>query len=100
MRRISKEIFSSWLEGRLIHDRNDRFKKEVVKCLPLKDISSTIIIQVVPSLIRVSRKALGISTLLQAAVPKILETVPQSYYENTMSLVEVSNNSSIISDCM
>ena len=57
-------------------------------------------VQVVPSLIQISRKALGISTLLQAALPKILESVPQSYYENTMSLVEVSNNSSIISDSM
>ena len=56
--------------------------------------------QVVPSLIQISRKALGISTILQAALPKILESVPQSYYENTMSLVEVSNNSSIISDCI
>ena len=57
-------------------------------------------IQVVPSLIQVSRKALGITTLVQAALPKILDTVPQSYYENTMSLVEVSKNSSIISHCM
>ena len=56
--------------------------------------------QVVPSLIRVARKSLGITTLVQAALPKILETVPQSYYENTMSLVEVNNNSSIISHCM
>ena len=55
-----------------------------------KDISNTTITQVVPSLIRVSYKALGISTFLQAAVPKILESVPQSYYENTMSLVEVT----------
>ena len=65
-----------------------------------KDMSNTAITQVVPSLIQVSRKALGISTLLQAALPKILETVPQSHYENTMSLVEVSNSSSIISDCI
>ena len=37
-----------------------------------------------------SRKSLGITTLVQAALPKILDTVPKSYYENTMSLVEVS----------
>ena len=48
------------------------------------------IIQVVPSLIKISRKSLGITTLVQAALPKILDTVPKSYYENTMSLVEVS----------
>lgn len=61
--------------------------------------SHAVTVQVVPSLIQISRKALGISTILQAALPKILESVPQSYYENTMSLVEVGNNSSIISDC-
>ena len=48
------------------------------------------IIQVVPSLIKISRKSLGITTLVQAALPKILDTVPKSYYENTLSLVEVS----------
>jgi len=48
------------------------------------------IIQVVPSLIQISHKSLGITTLVQAALPKILDTVPKSYYENTMSLVEVS----------
>ena len=58
------------------------------------------ITQVIPSLIQVSRKALGITTLVQAALPKILESVPSSYYENTMSLVEVNNTSSIISHCM
>ena len=78
----------------------DSRKRWVAICLHVKDISSTVITQVVPSLIQISRKALGISTILQAALPKILESVPQSYYENTMSLVEVSDNSSIISDCM
>ena len=78
----------------------DSRKRWVAICLHVKDISYTVITQVVPSLIQISRKALGISTILQAALPKILESVPQSYYENTMSLVEVSDNSSIISDCM
>jgi len=45
---------------------------------------------VVPSLIKVSRKSLGITTLVQATLPKILNTVPMSYFENTMNLVEVS----------
>jgi len=44
---------------------------------------------IVPSLINLSRKSLGITTLVQAALPKILDTVPKSYYEDTMSLVEV-----------
>ncbi|XP_065913498.1 tyrosine aminotransferase-like isoform X2 [Dysidea avara] len=71
-----KYLVPGWRVGWiLIHDRHDRFKKEVV-----------------PSLIKVSRKSLGITTLVQAALPKILDTVPKSYYENTMSLVEANAN--------
>ncbi|XP_065913496.1 tyrosine aminotransferase-like isoform X3 [Dysidea avara] len=71
-----KYLVPGWRVGWiLIHDRHDRFKKEVV-----------------PSLINVSRKSLGITTLVQAALPKILDTVPKSYYENTMSLVEANAN--------
>ncbi|XP_065914331.1 tyrosine aminotransferase-like [Dysidea avara] len=71
-----KYLVPGWRVGWiLIHDRHDRFKKEVV-----------------PSLIKVTRKSLGITTLVQAALPKILDTVPKSYYENTMSLVEANAN--------
>ena len=94
-----KYLVPGWRVGWiLIHDRNGRFKKEVY-LLSLR-LNDTIITQVVPSLIRVTRKSLGITTLVQAALPKILETVPQSYYENTMSLVEVNNNPTIIIHCM
>ncbi|XP_065913491.1 tyrosine aminotransferase-like isoform X2 [Dysidea avara] len=71
-----KYLVPGWRVGWiLIHDRHDRFKKEVV-----------------PSLINVSRKSLGITTLVQAVLPMILDTVPKSYYENTMSLVEANAN--------
>ena len=36
-----------------------------------------------------TRKILGPSTILQAALPDILENVPNSYVENTMNVVQV-----------
>jgi len=49
-------------------------------------------LQVYQCLLSTSRKILGPSTILQAALPDILEKVPQSYFENTMNVVEVSGN--------
>ena len=36
-----------------------------------------------------TRKILGPSTILQAAVPDILDKVPQAYFDNTMKVVQV-----------
>ena len=46
-------------------------------------------LQVVPCLLSTTRKILGPSTILQAAVPDILDKVPQTYFENTMNVVQV-----------
>ena len=48
-------------------------------------------LQVYQCLLSTTRKVLGPSTILQAALPDILEKVPQSYFDNTMNVVEVSN---------
>ncbi|XP_065915330.1 tyrosine aminotransferase-like isoform X2 [Dysidea avara] len=59
----------------LIYDKNETFKKEIFPCL----LSTT-------------RKILGPSTILQAALPDILAKVPQSYFKNTMNVVEANAN--------
>ena len=52
-------------------------------------IASICYLQVVPCLLSTTRKILGPSTILQAAIPDILEKVPQAYFDNTMKVVQV-----------
>ncbi|XP_078689942.1 tyrosine aminotransferase-like isoform X3 [Branchiostoma floridae x Branchiostoma belcheri] len=65
-------IVPGWRVGWvLIHDRHGAFEAEVRN-----------------GLLRLSQRILGPNTLIQAAIPRILEETPQSFYQDTMALVQ------------
>lgn len=65
-------IVPGWRMGWiLIHDRNGIFEAEVRQ-----------------GLVSLSQRILGPSTLVQAAIPAILDNVPDKFYDDTISLVQ------------
>jgi len=59
----------------LIYDKNEAFTSEVR-----------------PGLIALSQQILGPNTLIQGALPEILANTPQSFFENSMRVIQVSRN--------
>jgi len=48
--------------------------------------------QVRPGLIALSQQILGPNTLIQGALPEILANTPQSFFENSMKVIQVCGN--------
>lgn len=57
-----------------------------------KSIHKSCLHQVRPGLIALSQQILGPNTLIQGALPEILANTPQSFFENSMNVIQVSGN--------
>lgn len=51
-----------------------------------------ILMQVRPGLIAQSQQILGPNTLIQGALPEIFANTPQNFFDNTIRIIQVSQN--------